>query len=240
MYYVRMNRHQADVLAEIAHQAMIDKGLEPDFSAEVQQQLDAIHGPAKEHGDAAIRDLTALAWCSIDNDDSRDLDQLTYAEKTKNGDTRIYIAVADVDALVKKDTPIDKHARTNTTSVYTAARIFPMLPEKLSTDLTSLNESEERIAVVIEMLVRDDGNVGQGDVYRARVLNKAKLAYARVAAGLDGEQDEPDGVREVKGLAETLRLQDKIADQMRELRHIHGALDLETIEAKAAIQTGAA
>ncbi|HWW60340.1 MAG TPA: RNB domain-containing ribonuclease, partial [Thermoanaerobaculia bacterium] len=199
-----MNRQHADVLVEIAHQAMIDKGLEPDFSAEVQQQLDTIHGPAKEHDNAAIRDLRELAWCSIDNDDSRDLDQLTYADKVKNGDTRIFIAVADVDALVKKGTPIDEHARTNTTSVYTAARIFPMLPEKLSTDLTSLNEAEERIAVVIEMVVRDDGNVGQGDVYRARVLNKAKLAYDRVAAWLDGEQDEPDGVRNVKGLAETL------------------------------------
>ncbi|HVR39627.1 MAG TPA: RNB domain-containing ribonuclease, partial [Thermoanaerobaculia bacterium] len=195
-------------------------------------------GPAREHDELAIRDMRNLAWCSIDNDDSRDLDQLTYAEKTKDGDVRIYIAVADVDAIVKKGTPIDDHARTNTTSVYTAARIFPMLPEKLSTDLTSLNEDQERISVVIEMTVRDDGVVGKGDVYRARVHNKAKLAYDRVAAWLDGEQDEPENMKSVKGLAETLRMQDHIADAMREMRHEHGALDLETIEARAVFEDG--
>jgi exoribonuclease-2 len=232
-----MNHEQARFLAENARQAMIDKGLEPDFSAEVREQLRGIHGPAKEPGDASIRDMRKLAWCSIDNDDSRDLDQLTYGEKAGD-DTRIYIAVADVDALVKKGTPIDQHAQHNTTSVYTAARLFPMLPEELSTDFTSLNEGEDRIAVVIELLVKDDGSVDEGDVYRAHVHNYAKLAYNRVAAWLEGEEGVPEKVTHVKGLEETLRLQDKAADAMRAMRHEHGALDLETIEAKPVLVDG--
>ena len=127
-----------------------------------------------------------LPWCSIDNDDSRDLDQLTWAEKRGNT-VRALVAVADVDALVKKDTPIDGHAHTNTTSVYTAARIFAMLPEKLSTDLTSLNQGQDRVAMVVDMIVGEDGTVGDGDVYRAVVRNQAKLAYDSVAAWLDGK-----------------------------------------------------
>src|SRR5215212_3608829 len=222
-----MNRKQEQLLADIARDAMVDKGLEPDFGQDVMQQVGALHGPARED-DPSIRDLRELAWCSIDNDDSRDLDQLTWAEQTGDGNVRILIAVADVDALVKKETPVDRHARHNTTSVYTAARIFPMLPERLSTDLTSLNEGEDRIAMVIEMTVGDDGEASHGEVYRALVHNKAKLAYDRVAAWLDGEQDAPDKVKQVEGLEETLRLQDKTADAMRELRHQHGALDLDT------------
>ena len=151
---------------------------------------------------------------------------------------RIFIAVADVDALVKKGTPIDDHARHNTTSVYTAARVFAMLPEKLSTDLTSLNEGEDRVALVIEMTVHDDGTSEDGGVYRALVHNKAKLAYDRVAAWLDGEDDEPEKVRNVEGLAESLRMQDRTPDRMRDLRHEHGALDLETIEARPVIRDG--
>lgn len=232
-----MNRKHDELLNEIAHDAMIDKGLLPEFDAEVKKQLAGIRGPADPH-DPEIRDMRDLAWCSIDNDDSRDLDQLTYAEDLGGGNVKIYIAVADVDSLVKKDTPIDLHARHNTTSVYTAARVFAMLPEKLSTDLTSLNEGEDRLALVIEMTVRDDGATSTGDVYRALVHNKAKLAYDRVAAWLDGEDDEPEKVGRVEGLAETLRLQDRTADRMRDLRHEHGALDLETIEARPVIRDG--
>jgi exoribonuclease-2 len=230
-----MNRKHEDVLDEIAHQAMIDRGLKPDFERPELQQLEGIQAPAREEG---VRDLRDLAWCSIDNDDSRDLDQLTWAEDRGGGDTRILIAVADVDALVHKDTPIDRHAHHNTTSVYTAAKVFPMLPEKLSTDLTSLNEGEDRLAMVIDMTVHEDGTVGGEDVYRAIVHNKAKLAYDRVAAWLDGKDDEPEKVRAVDGLAETLRLQDRTADRMRELRHQHGALDLETIEARPVFRDG--
>lgn len=231
-----MNRKHDSLLSEIARDAMVDKGLEPEFGAEAMRQLEGIDGPAREEG-PKIRDLRHLPWCSIDNDDSRDLDQLTWAEE-KDGAVHIYIAVADVDALVRKGTPIDDHARQNTTSVYTAARIFPMLPEKLSTDFTSLNEDEERVALVIELTVRDDGQNDEGDVYRARVHNKAKLAYDRVAAWLDGEDNEPEKVKAVKGLAETLRLQDRAADKMREVRHQNGALDLDTIEARPVMKDG--
>ncbi|MFL6245390.1 MAG: RNB domain-containing ribonuclease [Thermoanaerobaculia bacterium] len=232
-----MNRKHEELLNEIAHDAMIDKGLLPTFDAEVKKQLAEIRGPADPH-DESIRDMRDLGWCSIDNDDSRDLDQLTWAEDAGNGSVRIFIAVADVDALVKKGTPIDLHAQHNTTSVYTAAQVFPMLPEKLSTDLTSLNEGEDRLALVIEMTVRDDGMATDGGVYRALVHNKAKLAYDRVAAWLDGEDDEPEKMRAVEGLAESLRMQDRTADLMRDQRHQNGALDLETIEARPVIRDG--
>src|SRR5262249_6468615 len=216
-------------LEQIAHQAMLERGLAPDFSDAAKRQADAITGPASEDG---VRDMRNLLWCSIDNDDSRDLDQLTVAEDLGGGKVRCLIAVADVDALIKRGSPIDDHAQQNTTSVYTAARIFPMLPEKLSTDLTSLNEDEERIALVVDVQVGPDGTVLGGDVSRARVHNKAKLAYNSVGMWLQGESGAPDKVTAVKGLAENLKLQDKAADAMRELRHEHGALDLETIEAR--------
>ena len=230
-----MNRKHEELLDEIAHEAMIDRGLKPEFDATVLNQVEDIHAPAR---DEDARDLRELPWCSIDNDDSRDLDQLTWAEDRGDGDTRILIAVADVDALVRKNTPIDKHARHNTTSVYTAAKVFSMLPEKLSTDLTSLNHGEDRVAMVIEMTVHEDGTIADGDVYRGLVHNHAKLAYDRVAAWLDGEDDEPEAVRRVRGLAETIRLQDRVADRMRDLRHQNGALDLETIEARPVIVDG--
>ena len=231
-----MNRKHEELLDEIAHQAMIDKGLLPDFDRAAEKQLDEIHAPAR--AEEGVRDLRDLPWCSIDNDDSRDLDQLTWAEDRGDGDTRVLIAVADVDALVRKDTPIDRRARHNTTSVYTAARVFPMLPEKLSTDLTSLNEGEDRVAMVIDMTVNADGHMVQEDVYRGLVHNHAKLAYDRVAAWLDGEDDEPEKMRRIEGLAENIRLQDRVADRMRDLRHENGALDLETIEARPVFRDG--
>ena len=232
-----MDRKQESLLVDLATDAMRERGLLPEFDDAVKTQVAGIRGPADER-DESIRDLRDWGWCSIDNDDSRDLDQLTWAKDEGGGNVRIFIAVADVDALVKKDTPVDRHARHNTTSVYTAAKIFPMLPERLSTDLTSLNEGEDRLTVVIEMLVRDDGSIGQGDVYRALVHNHAKLAYDRVAAWLDGEAGEPEKVGRVEGLAEALRLQDRTADRMRDLRHEQGALDLETIEARPVLRDG--
>ena len=224
------------LLADIARQAMIDRGLEPEFPPAVEQQLEGIQAPATPKGE--VRDLRKLLWCSIDNDDSRDLDQLTVAEDLGGGKTRLLVAVADVDAVVDKGTPIDDHARHNTTSVYTAARIFPMLPEKLSTDLTSLNEHQERVAMVMDMQVETDGSVSAGTVYRALVYNQAQLAYNAVGAWLEGQGPAPEKVNGVKGLAENLKLQDKTADAMRELRHEHGALDLETIEARAVFSDG--
>jgi len=229
--------NHSSLLKDIAHQAMIDRGLQPDFPPEAQKQAESISGTATDT-DASIKDLRDLLWCSIDNDDSRDLDQLTVAEDLGGGNVRAMVAVADVDALVKKGTPIDDHARQNTTSVYTAAQIFPMLPEKLSTGLTSLNEHEERIAVVMDMVIASDGSVTKGDVYRARVHNKAQLAYNAVGMWLEDKGEMPAKIRAVPGLAENLKLQDGVADKMRELRHEHGALDLDTIEARAVMKDG--
>jgi VacB/RNase II family 3'-5' exoribonuclease len=229
-----MQDHAA-LLASLAHQAMIDRGLEPDFSKAVETQLASINSPANEN---SVRDLRDRLWCSIDNDDSRDLDQLTFAEDLGSGKVRVLVAVADVDALVKRSTPIDEHASTNTTSVYTAAKIFPMLPEKLSTNLTSLNEGQDRIAMVVDITVEPDGSVKQEDVYRARVHNRAQLAYNAVGMWLEGHAEPPPKVSSVRGLAENLKLQDRTADKLRALRHEHGALDLETIEPRAVFRDG--
>jgi len=231
-----MNKQQKVNLAELARQAMIDRGLKPDFTAEIKREVAALRKPGFD--DASVRDMRDLPWCSIDNDDSRDLDQLTFAEPADDGSVRVFIAVADVDVLVKKGSAIDERAAHNTTSVYTAARIFPMLPEELSTDLTSLNEHEERLAMIAELSVGEDGQTSDGDVYFARVYNHAKLAYNRVAAWLDGEDDMPEKVTRVQGLAETIRLQDEAADKMRAHRHENGALDLETIEPRAIMSDG--
>ena len=210
---------------------MIERGLLPDFTARALAELDAIHGPATMTGNST-RDLRDLLWCSIDNDDSRDLDQLTVAEAMPNGSVKILVAIADVDAVVRKQSGLDEHARQNTTSVYTAAQIFPMLPERLSTDLTSLSFEADRLAIVIELVVAGDGSLQSSDVYGATVRNHAKLAYNSVAGWLEGTGPMPEGIGKVKGLDENLRLQDRVAQQLKASRHQHGALDLETIEAR--------
>src|SRR5213593_1553933 len=219
-------------LGAIARRVMTERGLLPDFSAAAVAEADALTKPASESG-SSIRDLTGLLWASIDNDDSRDLDQLSVAELLAGDAVKILVAVADVDATVKKGSAIDDHARTNTTSVYTAAQIFPMLPEKLSTDLTSLGEGQRRLAIVVEMVVGPDGRVGDSAVYRAVVLNRAKLAYNSVAAWLDGTAPAPPKLAAVRGLDELLRLQDRTAQAMKSRRHQQGALSLETIQTRA-------
>lgn len=241
------------ILQDIAKRAMLERGLLPDFSAEALAELDRIQAPSTAGGVEA-QDLRDLPWASIDNDDSRDLDQLTVAiempvdnkevdniegcniegDKTKcdNIKVKILVAVADVDALVKKGSAIDEQARHNTTSVYTAAKIFPMLPEKLSTNLTSLNLNEDRLAVVVEMVIGVDGSLQDSDICRALVRNHAQLAYNSVAAWLEGNASVPAAVAAVNGLAENLRLQDRAAQSMKNFRHLRGALDLETIEAR--------
>jgi VacB/RNase II family 3'-5' exoribonuclease len=233
-YDAAMNRVTApcrNQLKNIARRAMLERGLLPDFSAAVRAEIDAIGGAAHEIN-PSVRDLRSLLWASIDNDDSLDLDQLSVAVPIAAGATKILVAVADVDAIVKEGSAIDGHARANTTSVYTAAEIFPMLPEKLSTDLTSLAEGKERLAIVVEMAVNADGSVGEADVYRAVVVNRAKLAYNGVAAWLDGTAPLPPRVSAVPGLEQQLRIQDGIAQALKRLRHQHGALSLETIEAR--------
>lgn len=210
---------------------MLQRGLLPDFSAEALAELGGIQSPAAINSQQ-VHDLKGLLWASIDNDDSRDLDQLTVAEAMPGDRVKILVAVADVDALVHNGSAIDEHARHNTTSVYTAGMIFPMLPEKLSTDLTSLNFDKERMAIVVEMVIGPDGALLDSDIYRARVRNHAKLAYNSVAAWLEGNGTLPETVATVKGLEENLRLQDKAAQGMKNLRHVHGALSFETVEAR--------
>jgi exoribonuclease-2 len=211
---------------------MLEKGLVPDFPPPVLAELDGIHEPATGT-DGSTRDLRNLLWCSIDNDDSRDLDQLTAAEALPGGAVKVLVGIADVDAIVKKRSALDDHARQNTTSVYTVAETFPMLPEKLSTDLTSLNYQSDRLALVIEMVFAGDGTLQSSDIYRATVRNRAKLAYNSVAAWLEGSGPMPQEIGTVSSLDENLRLQDRVAQKLRALRHQHGALDLETIEARA-------
>ncbi len=181
--------HRA-ILQRLARLAMMERGLLPDFSPEALAELKGISTPATAV-EAQARDLRHLLWASIDNDNSRDLDQLTVAEMLSEDSMKIFIAVADVDSIVKNGSAIDDHARHNTTSVYTPAVIFPMLPEKLSTDLTSLNYNEDRLAVVIEMVISKDGSLRSSDIYRATVRNHAKLAYNSVAAWLEGKGPEP-------------------------------------------------
>lgn len=231
------NQNHREILQRIAHRAMLERGLWPDFSnaalAEVERLRVSPSTTGKSDvGSLAIRDLRHLLWASIDNDDSRDLDQLTVADSMPGEKVKVFVAVADVDSSIKNGSAIDQHARNNTTSVYTAAEIFPMLPEKVSTDITSLNFMEDRLSIVVEMLVGIDGTVEESNIYQSWVRNHAKLAYNSVAAWLEKVAAIPDAIVAVPGLAENLQLQDRTAQRMKNLRHVHGALSLETIEAK--------
>jgi VacB/RNase II family 3'-5' exoribonuclease len=230
-------KQQRLLLRRIAHRVMLERGLLPDFSPEVLAELDRIHDPAIG-AEKSTRDLRNLVWCSIDNDTSRDLDQLTVAEALPQGAAKILVAIADVASLVKKQSALDDHARHNTTSVYTTAEIFPMLPEKLSTDLTSLNQGSERLAIVIEMVVADDGSQQGSNLYGAMVRNHARLAYDSVASWLDGNGPMPPGIGVVQGLDENLRLQDRVAQKLKAFRHLHGALNLETTEGRPVFEGG--
>jgi len=230
MMDLNAKNHRA-VLQRIARRVMIDRGLFPDFSPEALTELNRINAPAIRT-EELTRDLRNLPWCSIDNDDSRDLDQLTVVKAMSGDSVKILVAVADVDAIVKKGSAVDDHARHNTTSVYTAAETFPMLPEKLSTDYTSLNDGTDRLAIVIEMMIAESGSLQTSEIYGAVVHNHAKLAYNSVAAWLDGLGPMPEGIDSIEGLTENLRIQDRVAQSMKAFRYMHGALTLETIEAR--------
>jgi VacB/RNase II family 3'-5' exoribonuclease len=219
------------ILENIARKVMVERGLEPDFPKEAVLQLNRILAPASLEV-KNVKDLRHLLWCSIDNDDSLDLDQLTAAALLPDGSVKVFVAIADVDAIVKNYSAIDLHARENTLSVYTASVIFPMLPEKLSNNLTSLNKDEERLAVVVEMVISSDGSLKSSAIYRAAVENKAKLCYNDVAAWLEGTTPAPKEMSAVIGLEESIRLQDKVAQKLRSCRYEQGALDLETIEGR--------
>lgn len=211
---------------------MRERGLAPEFSTAVLAQVQALEGPATAHGEG-ISDLRHVLWCSIDNDDSRDLDQLSACEILPGGAVKIWVAVADVDALVHPGSAIDAHAHQNTTSVYTGARIFPMLPERLSYNLTSLNQDEDRLAVVTAMVFNPDASLAGATVLRACVRNRAQLAYDAVSAWLDGKAELPAAAHAIDGMAAQLRTQDAVAQQLRARRHAQGALEFETLQPRA-------
>jgi exoribonuclease II len=220
------NRQQ---LHDIAVRAMRERGLDPEFPADALAQVAALAGPPRTT-EEPLRDLRALLWCSIDNDDSRDLDQLSVAEPQPNGDVKVLVAIADVDAAVARRSPVDRHAAQNTTSVYTPAAIFPMLPERLSTDLTSLADQQDRLSVVVEVVVSAEGEIRSSSIYGAQVRNRAKLAYDGVGAWLAGAGPLPAAAAQVAGMDEQLRIQDRVAQSLDRVRREHGALEFVTVE----------
>ena len=224
-------------LLNAARQEMIRDGFNPDFPPGTDEQLATIKNRPASLAQSGIRDLRNLLWSSIDNDSSRDLDQIEVAERTDTG-IRVLIGIADVDSDLQVGSPIDKHAADQTTSVYTAIHTFPMLPEVLSTDLTSLSENEDRLAIVIEMTVGNDGQISSSDVYRALVRNKAQLTYSKVGPWLDGQSEPPSKLSTAADLQSQLKLQDEAAAALRAQRYRLGALNFDRVEAQATITDG--
>jgi exoribonuclease-2 len=225
-------------LRSTAVAAMRQNGFEPEFSAEVMREIRSLNDPSNDPLPHGCHDLRHLLWSSVDNRESRDLDQIEVAERLADGSIRIRIGVADVDTLVRLGSAADAHASANTTSVYTGVAVFPMLPERLSTDLTSLNEGEDRLAVVIEFDVTVDGALANASVYRALVHNKAKLVYDDVGTWLDGKGPAPRAIATSLKLGEQLRIQDEAAQRLRRARSIAGALDFESVEARPVVVNG--
>lgn len=226
----KQHRKQLD-LYSIARQTLIDSGFEPDFNQAALGEAQAASGKAKDLADEpGAKDLRDLLWSSIDNETSRDLDQVEYAENLRSGEIRLLIGIADVDASVPKGSAIDKHAEQNCTSVYTGVKTFAMLPEELSTDLTSLVAKEDRRATVTEMMVASDGTVKVTDIYSATLRNSAKLSYEVVGDWLEGKSETPDVVKSVAGLEQQIKLQHQVSQNLGELRKKHGAIELGTIQ----------
>src|SRR3984885_2636483 len=216
-------------LQAVANDVVRQHGFNPDFPPAVQQQLMDLraHPPAIAAG-GSVRDLRNQLWSSIDNDTSRDLDQIEVAERLPNGDVKVLVGVADVDAFIPKQSAIDQHAARETTTVYTGIRNFPILPEDLSTGKTSLLENQDRLSVVVEFVVDGDGHVASSDVYRAVVRNQAQLQYNSAGAWLEKTAAGPPNVAASGGLQAQLRLQDEVAQKLRTRRYENGALDLQT------------
>jgi exoribonuclease-2 len=224
-----MNHQLHFDLSAAARRAMLAHGFQPDYPPAVAEQLQQLHAhPVPSN--PSTRDLRGLLWSSIDNDTSKDLDQIEYVEGVPGGGQRVLIGVADVDAYVPKGSPIDQHALRETTTVYTGVDIFAMLPEELSTGLTSLLPDQERAAVVVEFTVDAQTQIANPSISLARVTNKAQLAYPSVGAWLAGKGDAPPKVAASKDLQQQLHWQDDIAQRLRGERYSHGALNLETIE----------
>ena len=221
-----------------AEAAMRQNGFDPEFSPAVMREVRSLDDPSDDPPPVDARDMRALPWSSIDNRESRDLDQIEVAERLPDGSIRVRIGIADVETLVALGSAADEHASANTTSVYTGVAVFPMLPERLSTDLTSLNEGEDRLAVVIEFDVAADGALGNASVYRALVRNRAKLTYDAVGAWLENVGPEPPAIARWPVLREQVRLQDEAAQQLRRARSIAGALNFESVEASPVVVKG--
>jgi VacB/RNase II family 3'-5' exoribonuclease len=234
--FICMSDHDFDLFAS-AHQEMIDQGFHPDFPPAVDAQLKTLASRGTSPAGGDVRDLRSLLWSSIDNDTSRDLDQAEVAEHVGNG-IRVMIAVADVDSDVPIGTPIDQHAADQTTSVYTGVRTFSMLPEQLSTDLTSLNESADRLAMVVDFVVAADGSISSTGIYRALVRNQAQLTYNGVGPWLEGTTAAPRKVAASSALEAQLKLQDEAARILLDERHRLGALNIDRVEAEAVITDG--
>ena len=217
-------------LIAAAHADMIEHGFQPDFPPGTEAELARIKAQAALPPTNDLKDMRGLLWSSIDNDTSKDLDQIEWAELLQDGRIRVLIGVADVDVRVPRGSLLDKHAQSETTSVYTGVKVFPMLPPELSEGITSLNENEDRIADVIEYAVDESGAVSDGKVYRGLVRNRAQLAYPSVGAWLEDRGPAPEKVAANADLAAQVKLQDKAAQRMLGSRFQHGALDLETIE----------
>ena len=221
---------QADLQAT-AKEVMLAHGFEPDFPPQATKQGAQLkQHPPQVAAAADVRDLRDLLWSSIDNDTSRDLDQIEVAERLADGAVKILIGIADVDAFVPKESPIDQHAARETTTVYAGVRIFPMLPENLSTGLTSLLENQDRLSVIIEFVVDHAGSLVSSQIYRAVVRNKAQLAYNSIGAWLEGKAPTPPKVASSSDLQAQLKLQDEVAQKLRDQRYQHGALNLQTDE----------
>lgn len=219
-------------LQAIAKQAMVANGFEPDFPPEVRQQVTDVKAHPPQTGSGPdIRDLRHLLWSSIDNDTSKDLDQIEVAEQLPNGQMKVLVGIADVDSFVSKGSPIDAHAAKEATTVYTGACNFHMLPEELSTDATSLLERDNELCIVIEFVVGSDGQIVSGDLYRALVHNQAQLTYNGVGPWLEGNGPAPAKVAASAELQAQLKLQDQIAQTLKGARFRHGALNIENTEA---------
>jgi len=217
-------------LQATAKEIMQQYGFEPDFPAPVSTQLANLRQQPQASASGDVRDMRNLLWSSIDNDTSRDLDQIEVVERASNGDVKVMVGIADVDAFVAKMTPIDQHAARETTTVYTGIRNFPMLPEQLSTGVTSLLENQDRLSIVIEFVVGSDGNIKSSDVYRALVRNKAQLQYNSVGAWLEGTAAAPPKVAASSELQDQLKLQSDVAQKLKSQRFQNGALNLQTDE----------
>src|SRR4051812_9551913 len=223
-------------LKAIAHQAMLRNGFQPDFAPAVRSEVSAL--PARVTSGAEVRDLRSLFWSSIDNDDSRDLDQIEYAEALPNGRIRVLVGIADVDAFAPKSSPVDQHAASETTTVYAGVVNFPMLPTELSTGITSLLEGQERLAMVTEFEVTADGEIEKHSVYRALVQNRAQLHYSDIGPWLDGSGSPTPKVAGSADLQQQLKLQDRVPTALSKNRYAHGALNIHNPETRPELVRG--